>query len=88
MVQENELEKTSLELAIVGLKKQIASDLKLKVLDIEGFGLKPSEYEGFSVLMVATSKSLHHCMINECGHRLTAWKKVEEYKNDKVVKGA
>lgn len=85
---ENNMEKTSLELAIIGLKNQIASDLKLKVSDIEGFGLKPSDYEGFSVLMVATSKSLHHCMINEGGHRLTAWKKVEECKNDKAVKNS
>lgn len=85
---ENELEKTSLELALVGLKKQIACDLKIKSEQIDGFGIRPSEYKGFSVLMVVTNSCMYHCMVNDYGHRLTSWKKVEENKNGKVVKGS
>lgn len=78
------MEKTSLELAYVGLKDVLKKELKLK--SIKGFGFKPMEYQGFNMLVVATDNAVHHCIINDNGLRLSEWK--EEKQNDKVVKGA
>lgn len=81
---ENNIEKTSLELAYTGLKQVLEKELKLK--KIVGFGTKPMEYDGFSTLVVLADKVVHHCIIDDNGHRLSEWKEVKD--NDKIVKGA